>query len=112
MPLRFATATLFLAAAVVAATAALPQELPAVALGQASLYRLEILLALVYSGLLLLMPFFQGVLYGRLPVELSHRGARWPEAAEESLREAEEEVAQLTAELDKLRSKHFPKEEL
>jgi len=77
MSIRLATVALFVASAAIALTTPAPADLPAVALGQVPLYRLEILLALVYGGLLLLTPLFQGLFYGRLPIELSHRGARW-----------------------------------
>jgi hypothetical protein len=105
MPIRLATTTLFLFALALALTAPAPDDLPAVALGQAAVYRLEILLALVYGGLLLLTPLFQGVFYGRLPIEISHRGARWPEGS--PVEEAEEKIDELEAELDNLQSKHF-----
>ncbi len=76
------------------------------ALGQVVVYRLEVLLALVYGGLLLLTPLFQGLLYGRLPIELSHRGAKWPPPAEEAMAELQGEIGELEAELAILQSKH------
>jgi hypothetical protein len=107
MPIRLATVALFVASAAIALTAPAPVDLPAVALGQTTVYRLEILLALVYGGLLLLTPLFQGAIHGHLPIELSHRGARWPEQPEKALELAEEKVARLEAERDKLlQSKH------
>ena len=98
MTVRLATAAVFVVATAVAATTPAPSDLPAIALGQVAVYRVEILLALVYGGLLLLTPFFQGVLNGRLPIEISHRGAKWHSDAEERLREAEEEIARLEKE--------------
>ncbi|HET9677188.1 MAG TPA: hypothetical protein VFP21_06765, partial [Solirubrobacterales bacterium] len=82
VPIRITTATLFIAATVLAASMPMPRELPAVALSQPLVYRVEILLALVYGGLLLLTPLLRGVLHGHLPIELSHRGAKWPELAD------------------------------
>ncbi len=55
--------------------------MPSVALGQPDLYRAEVCLALVYGGLLLLTPLFYGLLLGTLPIEISHQGAKWPQAA-------------------------------
>jgi hypothetical protein len=75
MTVRLATAAVFLVATAVAVATPAPVGLPAIAMGQVPVYRLEILLALVYGGMLLLTPFFQGVVHGRLPIEISHRGA-------------------------------------
>lgn len=78
------------------------------ALGQAAVYRIEILLTLVYGGLLLLTPLFHGVLHGRLPTELSHRGAKWPADAEKVLASVEARIAEAGREQGKLmKSKHF-----
>jgi hypothetical protein len=112
MPIRLATAALFLFALVLALTAPAPDDLPAVALGQTAVYRLEILLTLVYGGLLLLTPLFQGVLHGQLPTELSHRGAKWPPPAQEAVARLEEQIGQLEAERDILQSKHYGDKEL
>jgi hypothetical protein len=60
MTVRICTVALFLAATVLASSAPIPGDLPAIALGQSIVYRLEILLALVYGGLLLLTPLFMG----------------------------------------------------
>lgn len=108
MTVRLATAAVFIVATAVAIATPAPVGLPAIALGQAPVYRLEILLALVYGGLLLLMPFVHGVLRGNLPIEISHKGARWPMQAEETVAGLEEEVAQLKEERDNmLKSKHY-----
>lgn len=107
MPIRIATVILFLAAVVLAVSAPIPDELPAVALGQAAVYRVEVLLALVYGGLLLLTPLFRGVGHGQLPVEISHRGAKWPPPAEEAVARLEEEIVEMKAERIMLKSKHF-----
>jgi hypothetical protein len=98
-----ATLLLFATGIVVAFTLSLPEEdLPAIALGQNAIYRVEILLALVYGGLLLLTPFFYGAMRGRLPIEISPRGAKWAVEAEEALDKAEKTIASLEAERSKL----------
>jgi H+/gluconate symporter-like permease len=83
-----------------------PGDLPAVAFGQASLYRLEIALLVFYSGLLLITPAFSGLIYGRLPIEISVRGAKFEEEADQSVQIAEgklegleQEIRDLTDEL-------------
>lgn len=87
---------LFVSAALWAALAAciaapIPEDLPAVAFRQVSLYRLEIALIVFYGILLLITPAFSGLFRGRLPIEISTRGAKF---AEEDKRSAElEEVA-------------------
>lgn len=108
MFIRLTTIAVFVAATAVALFAPVPEELPAVALGQVAVYRIEIVLALVYGGLLLLTPLFQGVMHGRLPVELSHRGAKWQAQSDRELALADEKIARLEAERDMLlQSKHF-----
>ncbi|HET9154918.1 MAG TPA: hypothetical protein VFN85_12490 [Solirubrobacterales bacterium] len=57
--------------------------LPAVALEQVSLYRLEIAVMVFYGGLLLITPVFSGLVTGRLPIEISARGARFAEDADQ-----------------------------
>jgi len=59
--------------------------LPAVALQQAGLYRLEVALLVFYGGLLLVTPAFSGLVRGRLPAEISTRGARFADEAGFSL---------------------------
>jgi hypothetical protein len=59
-------------------------DLPALALGQAGLYRLEVALLVFYSGLLLVTPAFLGVIGGRLPTEISTRGAKFTVKADQS----------------------------
>jgi hypothetical protein len=103
MPVRLATAVLFIATAAVAVATPVPNDLPALAMGQMLVYRLEILLALFYGGLLVLTPLFHG-LSGRLPIEISHRGAKWP--APSATERADERIERLEAELDRLQSKH------
>lgn len=98
---RLATTALFLAAAAVAVISPAPHDLPAIALGQVPVYRVEVLLALIYGGLLVLTPLFHG-LGGRLPIEISHRGAKWPEPAEEAVVRLQAQVLHLKEERDML----------
>lgn len=58
--------------------------LPAIALDQVALYRLEVALAVFYGGLLLITPAFSALVDGRLPIEISAKGARFTEQADES----------------------------
>jgi len=61
-----------------------PEDLPAVSLQQAGLYRLEIALFVFYSALLLITPAFAGLIRGHLPIEVSARGAKFAEEADQS----------------------------
>jgi hypothetical protein len=70
-------------------------DLPALALGQASLYRLEVALLVFYGGLLLLTPAFSGLARGRLPIEISVRGAKFAEGADHSARLTQMKVEEL-----------------
>jgi hypothetical protein len=105
VPIRIAIAALFIAAVSLALSIPIPTQLPAVALGQVPVYRVEILLVLVYGGLLLLTPFFRGVLHGQLPIEISHRGAKWEARASEALEEADKRVEKLEKERSELMKK-------
>jgi hypothetical protein len=84
---RAVIAALFAGAALFAAAFSIHshERLPGIALGQPFVCRVEVYLAIVYGGLLLLTPLFYGLLQGRLPIEISHRGARWQEAANETI---------------------------
>lgn len=73
-----------LCVAVLTAVLASASELPAVALGQTGLYRLEVSLLAFYACLLLITPAFSGLIRGRLPIEISTRGARFAEEADQS----------------------------
>jgi hypothetical protein len=55
-------------------------NLPAVAFDQIGLYRLEVALLVFYGDLLLVTPAFSGLIWGRLPTEISMRGAKFAEA--------------------------------
>jgi hypothetical protein len=83
--------------------APVPEDLPALAFQQAGLYRLEIALLTFYGGLLLITPAFSGLARGRLPIEISARGAKFAEGAEQSAEQAEakiEELKRKTSELE------------
>ncbi|MGN6557372.1 MAG: hypothetical protein ACTHLH_05100 [Solirubrobacterales bacterium] len=97
-----ALCTAFVACAVVP----VPEDLPAIAFQQAGLYRLEIALLVFYSGLLLITPAFSGLIRGRLPIEISVRGARFVEEAnqterlnEAAIEKLEKTISQLAGEL-------------
>jgi hypothetical protein len=59
-------------------------DLPAVAFDQVGFYRLEMTLLVFYGELLLVTPAFSGLIWGRLPTEISMRGAKFAEGAEQS----------------------------
>jgi hypothetical protein len=69
--------------------------LPAVALKQTGLYRLEVALAVFYGGLLLITPAFAGLVGGRLPIEISARGARFAERAGQTVESTEKALQAL-----------------
>lgn len=76
--------------------------LPTVALEQPALYRLEVALVVFYGGLLLITPAFSGVVDGRLPIEISARGAKFAEEADQSAevhRAALEELKRVAVDL-------------
>jgi len=72
-------------------------DLPAVALGQVAVYRLEVFLIVFYGGLLILVPAYRGLVAGRLPSEISARGAKFAEETADSI----ETTQKLVAELDR-----------
>jgi hypothetical protein len=71
--------------------------LPAVALGQLILYRLEVALLVFYGVLLLATPAFLGLTRGRLPIEISTRGAKFAEGADQSANRNEADIRRLRA---------------
>ncbi len=81
-------------------------DLPSLAFGQPGLYRLEVALLVFYGSLLLITPAFSGLARGRLPIEISARGAKFAEEADRSaelgeaaIERLEEEVSYLTEQL-------------
>jgi hypothetical protein len=73
----------------------LPDDLPSVALGQTGLYRLEVALSIFYGLLLLVTPAYSGLAAGRLPIEISTRGAKFAEEADESAAVSRVEIEEL-----------------
>jgi hypothetical protein len=76
------------------------ESLPAVALGQEVIYRLEVGVLLFYGGLIVLTPVFRGAVLGRLPIEVSARGAKFAEEVDESLKATQELVKTHQDQLD------------
>jgi hypothetical protein len=77
-------------------------NLPSVALGQETIYRLEIAILVFYGGLVILTPLFRGAILGRLPVEISTRGAKFGEEVDESLQATQSLVSAQQEQLDDL----------
>ncbi len=73
----------------------IPMDLPPPAFEQATLYRLETALMFFYGSLLLVTPAFSGLVRGRLPIEISTRGARFATEADESAARNEAAVRKL-----------------
>jgi hypothetical protein len=98
LPLWLIRSVVAVAAAVSAVLALIAdtEPLPRVALGQTYLYKLEVLLLIFYGLLLLATPLLQGVLNGRLPTEITARGAKYdPEEVSASLKDAEGRVTEI-----------------
>jgi len=72
-----------------------PENLPAIALEQPGLYRLEIALAAFYGCLLLVTPTYSGVVAGRLPIEISTRGAKFAAEADLTAERDEEIISEM-----------------
>jgi hypothetical protein len=77
-------------------------DLPAPAFGQTGLYRLEVALMVFYGDPLLITPAFSGLVRGRLPIEISTRGAKFAEGAKHSVKLDEVAVEKLEAAVDDL----------
>jgi hypothetical protein len=93
---RLAIGALALAALYFAVTADTPARLPSIALKQEVVYRGELLLIVLYGGLLIATPVLRGILSGLLPTEITARGAKYdPEPVSGGLKEAEERIDQL-----------------
>lgn len=69
--------------------------LPAIAFGQMGLYRLEVALLVFYGVLLLITPTFAGLARGRLPIEISTRGAKFAEEADHSVGLTQERIEEM-----------------
>lgn len=70
-------------------------DLPAPAFGQTALYRMEVALLVFYGDLLLATPSFTGLLRGRLPAEISTRGAKFAAVADESAAQSDATIKKL-----------------
>lgn len=68
----------------------------------AGLYRLEVALAVFYGALLLVTPALSGLTRGRLPIEISTRGAKFAEEADQSATLNEEKIEDLERVTDNL----------
>jgi len=101
--IRTLTGTALCMALVACFVAPVPEDLPAIAIRQPALYRMEVALLAFYGALLLITPAFSGLLKGRLPIEISTRGAKFAQEAnqgaeldEAAIRKVEEKTADLT----------------
>jgi hypothetical protein len=88
--------------AVLTAALAPASALPAIALGQLWLYRLEVSLLAFYACLLLITPAFSGLVRGRLPIEVSTRGARFAEEANHSDEASKASITDLERSVNRL----------
>jgi hypothetical protein len=80
----------------------LPDDLPSIALGQTGLYRLEVALSVFYGLLLLVTPAYSGLITGRLPIEISTRGAKFAAEADKSVTASRIEIEELRRTVDDL----------
>lgn len=103
--IRFLIGAALCVAFTAAAALPIPEALPAVSIRQASLYRLEVALIAFYGCLLLVTPAFSGLVRGRLPIEISTRGARFAEEADESAKINEKKFEELERITDHLTEK-------
>lgn len=79
-----------------------PENLPAIALEQAALYRLELALGVFYGCLLLATPAYSGLAMGRLPIEISTRGAKFATEADQADKRDETTIKKLEREITEL----------
>lgn len=84
------------------ALAPVPVNLPAPAFEQTGLYRLEVSLLVFYGTLLLATPALAGLIRGRLPTEISTRGAKFAEKADQLAAQDEVAIKRLEATTDRL----------
>jgi hypothetical protein len=84
------------------ALAPIPADLPSLAFGQAGLYRLEMAVMSFYGTLLLVTPTFSGLVRGRLPIEISTRGAKFAVDADHSTERNEAAIKELEQTVDVL----------
>jgi len=72
-----------------------PVNLPAPAFEQTGLYRLEVSLLVFYGALLLVTPALAGLIRGRLPTEISTRGAKFADETDRSAERNDAEIKRL-----------------
>jgi hypothetical protein len=77
-------------------------DLPAAAFAQVGLYRLEAALLVFYGSLLLATPAFSGLARGRLPIEISMRGAKFAEETDQSTEAAKAAIKELESTTESL----------
>jgi hypothetical protein len=77
-------------------------DLPSPAFEQVGLYRLEIALLVFYGDLLLITPALSGLIRGRLPTEISTRGAKFAEETDQSTEAAKAAIEKLEQATDSL----------
>jgi len=77
------------------ALAPAPVNLPPSAFEQTSLYRLEMSLLVFYGVLLLVTPALAGLIRGRLPTEISTRGAKFADETDRSAERNDAEIKRL-----------------
>jgi len=70
-------------------------DLPSAAFGQTGIYKLELSLLVFYGSLLLITPAFAGLTRGRLPTEVSTRGAKFAEEVDQPGKLAEAKSEEL-----------------
>jgi hypothetical protein len=80
-------------------------DLPAPALDQPGLYRLEVALAVFYGVLLMGTPAFAGLARGHLPIEISTRGARFAAESDQSTEVAKAAIEKLERTADALQDR-------
>lgn len=103
MLVRFLVGAAFIFALVAGTVFPVPADPPAVALEQASIYRLEVALAAFYGLLLLATPAYSGMVMGRLPTEISTRGAKFASEAEHAVERDEATIRRLERGIAELR---------
>jgi len=72
-------------------------------LQQPGLYRLEVGLVVLYGCLLIVTPAYSGLAAGRLPIEISTRGARFAAEADQAAERDEARIKELEHTTDLMR---------
>jgi hypothetical protein len=93
--IRILVATALCLALFAFVSAPVPVNLPAPAFEQTGLYRLEVSLLVFYGSLLLITPASSGLIRGRLPTEISTRGAKFADETDRSAERNDAEIKRL-----------------